>query len=237
MSAPNLLVVECLATELAAVGTGFQSTRAGQSRRFNAWKEDMVSPDGRKWDYRGYAHGVPHAHPLNSTMGYGRDLSRCNPLGYVACASQRWRAACPSLRNPALATSATQLALDDRGARVLANATKPTAQLSTITTPRWFSRLLPWVPVESGIYRVNKVKDASRVTVDCSRRDEQDVPDTFVGYEERPREYLLSSIADVRRQRLVSRSTVYGRGEIVARAHCHRVTWRLARHVRRPGDW
>ena len=89
--------------------------------------------------------------------------------------------------------SVPQLALDDRGARVLANATKTTAQLSTIT-PRWFSKLLPWVPVESGIYRVNKVKDASRVSVACSRRDEKDLPETFVDYEEHPREYLLSSI-------------------------------------------
>jgi hypothetical protein len=89
--------------------------------------------------------------------------------------------------------SAPQLALDDHAARVLANATKTTAQLSTIT-PRWFSKLLPWVPVESGIYRVNQVKDASRVSVACTRRDEQDLPETFVDYEEHPREYLLGSI-------------------------------------------
>lgn len=92
-----------------------------------------------------------------------------------------------------LATYAPQLALDDRSTRVLANATKTTAQLATIT-PRWFSKLLPWVPVEAGIYRVNKVKDASRVSVACSRRDEQDFPEKSVDYEEHPREYLLSSI-------------------------------------------
>lgn len=89
--------------------------------------------------------------------------------------------------------TAPQLAVDDHAARVLANATKTTAQLSTIT-PRWFSKLMPWAPVESDIYRVNKVKDASRVSVACSRRDEQDLPATFVDYEEHPREYLLSSI-------------------------------------------
>ena len=32
------------------------------------------------------------------------------------------------------------------------------------------------------------------MSVACSRRDEQDLPETFVDYEEHPREYLLSSI-------------------------------------------
>jgi hypothetical protein len=38
-------------------------------------------------------------------------------------------------------------ALGPEGARQLANATKTTAQMATIT-PRWLLRLLPWVPVE-----------------------------------------------------------------------------------------
>ncbi|WP_428306185.1 family 2A encapsulin nanocompartment shell protein [Lacipirellula sp.] len=89
--------------------------------------------------------------------------------------------------------SAPQLALDDQAARVLANATKTRAQLSNIT-PRWFSKLFPWVPVESGIYRVNKVRDASRVTVACSQRTQHDLPETFVDYAERPPEHLLSAV-------------------------------------------
>lgn len=95
-----------------------------------------------------------------------------------------------------MAASSPQLALDDRSARVLANATKTTAQLPNIT-PRWFSKLLPWIPLEAGILRVNKVKDDSRVSVACSRRDEQDLPETFVDYEEHPKEHLLSSITTI----------------------------------------
>jgi hypothetical protein len=64
-------------------------------------------------------------------------------------------------------------------------------------TPRWLTHLLQWVPVEAGIYRLNRVKDASSVQVDCSVRDERVLPQTFVDYEERPREYMLSSVNTV----------------------------------------
>ncbi len=89
-----------------------------------------------------------------------------------------------------------QLALGDAAARQLANATKTVPQLATIT-PRWFTRLLPWTPVEAGIYRLNRVKDASRVLVACSERDERELPETFVDYEEHPREYFLSAVNTV----------------------------------------
>jgi hypothetical protein len=64
-------------------------------------------------------------------------------------------------------------------------------------TPRWLTHLLQWVPVEAGIYRLNRVKDASSVTVDCSVRDERVLPQTYVDYEEHPREYMLSSVNTV----------------------------------------
>jgi Phage capsid-like protein len=89
-----------------------------------------------------------------------------------------------------------QLALSDVAARTLANATKTVPQLATIT-PRWLPQLLSWVPLEAGIYRVNKVKDASRVTVACSQRDERELPQTFVDYEEWGREYMLSAVNTV----------------------------------------
>ena len=90
----------------------------------------------------------------------------------------------------------SQLALGDVAARQLANATKTVPQLSTIT-PRLFPRLLHWTPVEACIYRVNKVRDASQIEVACSERDERDLPETFVDYEENPREYLLSAVNTV----------------------------------------
>ena len=87
-------------------------------------------------------------------------------------------------------------ALGDIAARQLAIATRTVPQMGTIT-PRWLTHLLQWVPVEAGIYRVNKVKDASSVTVDCSGRDERELPNTFVDYIENPREYLLSAVNTV----------------------------------------
>jgi hypothetical protein len=87
-------------------------------------------------------------------------------------------------------------ALGDVAARQLANASKTTPQMKRIT-PRWLSHLLQWVPVEAGIYRLNRVKDESRVTVDCSDRDERELPQTFVDYEDQPREYMLSAVNTV----------------------------------------
>ena len=90
-----------------------------------------------------------------------------------------------------------QTALSDAAARQLANATKTTAQLSTIT-PRWLVRLLHWVPVEAGIYRVNKVSHPEEIETACPPRNEEDeLPQTFVNYEENPREYFLSSVATI----------------------------------------
>ena len=48
--------------------------------------------------------------------------------------------------------------LSEPAARQLANATKTRAQWSGIT-PRWLVSFLPWVPVEAGIYRLNRVKE------------------------------------------------------------------------------
>jgi hypothetical protein len=84
-------------------------------------------------------------------------------------------------------------ALGDVAARTLSNATKTVPMMGTIT-PRWLVHLLQWVPVEAGIYRVNKVKDPSAIEVDCSAKDERDIPQTFVDYEEWGREYVLNAV-------------------------------------------
>jgi hypothetical protein len=89
-----------------------------------------------------------------------------------------------------------QTALGDIAARQLANATKTQPQMLRIT-PRWLTHLLQWVPVEAGIYRLNRVKDEANVTVDCSDRDERALPSTFVDYDEHPREYMLSAVNTV----------------------------------------
>jgi hypothetical protein len=68
--------------------------------------------------------------------------------------------------------------------------------LSTIT-PRWLVHLLPWKPLEAGIYRVNKVKNETNLLVDCSSLDEKELPQTFVDYEEWGREYRLNAVNTV----------------------------------------
>src|ERR1700678_2819247 len=89
-----------------------------------------------------------------------------------------------------------RLALSDTAARQLANATKTVAQMSTIT-PRWLVRLMHWVPVEAGIYRLNVVKRPEDVEVACPPRGEAYLPLTFIDYEESPREFFLSSVSAV----------------------------------------
>jgi len=86
-----------------------------------------------------------------------------------------------------------QTALGDVAARQLAIATRTVPQMATIT-PRWLTHLLNWIPVESGVYRLNKVKEGSQIEVDCSARDERELPHTFVDYIDNPREYNLSAV-------------------------------------------
>ncbi|WP_430009680.1 family 2A encapsulin nanocompartment shell protein [Methylophaga lonarensis] len=87
-------------------------------------------------------------------------------------------------------------ALGDVAARTLSNATKTVPMMGSIT-PRWLVHLLEWVPVEAGIYRVNKVKNENSVAVDCSSLDEKVLPQTYVDYEEWGREYRLNAVNTV----------------------------------------
>ena len=95
------------------------------------------------------------------------------------------------------ATVGGTTALGDSAARQLANATKTVPQLSTIS-PRWLTHLLQWVPVEAGIYRLNKVKNPESIKVTCTAREsENQLPRTFVEYEEHPREFFLNAVSTV----------------------------------------
>jgi len=93
-------------------------------------------------------------------------------------------------------THEANTALSDVAARQLANATKTTAQLSTIS-PRWLVHLLQWLPVEAGIYRLNQVKNPADVRVACAQRDESELPQTYVDYDEQPREYFLNAVSTI----------------------------------------
>jgi len=58
-------------------------------------------------------------------------------------------------------TEGARQSLDVGSARQLANTTKTVPQMAGIT-PRWLLRLLPWVNVESGTYRVNRRKAVAK---------------------------------------------------------------------------
>jgi hypothetical protein len=91
----------------------------------------------------------------------------------------------------------TRRVLGDASARQLADVQKTVPQTSIIT-PRWLPRFLSWVPVEAGVYRVNRTRDeATAVAVVCTSKAEQALPTSFVDYVEKPREYVLSSIKSV----------------------------------------
>jgi len=92
-------------------------------------------------------------------------------------------------------SNGSQYALTAQAARQLANTTKTPPQWIGVT-PRWLVSLLPWTPVEAGTYRVNKVLNPSEaaIGIECSPSDGDDLPRAYIGYEENPREYTLSTV-------------------------------------------
>ena len=102
-----------------------------------------------------------------------------------------------------------RLSLSAAAARNLATATVTVPQMAEIT-PRWLHRLLPWVDVDGGVYRANRVAKAAKgapanefgevkVELLTVNGNEPKLPTTFVDYEEDPREYHLSTIQTVLR--------------------------------------
>jgi hypothetical protein len=67
----------------------------------------------------------------------------------------------------------------------------------TLISPRWLVSLLQWINVEAGTYRVNKVKGNEPVDVACGLHEDRALPEAFVPYEEKPREYTLSAISTI----------------------------------------
>ena len=53
------------------------------------------------------------------------------------------------------------LSLSAAAARNLATATVTVPQMTEIT-PRWLNKLLPWIDVDGGVYRVNRVAKAAK---------------------------------------------------------------------------
>jgi hypothetical protein len=87
--------------------------------------------------------------------------------------------------------------LGDHAARQLANSTKSAPQLETIS-PRWLTHLLQWMPVEAGVYRLNKVRNPEEIRVTCTARQvENQLPRTYVDYDPQPREYVLNAVSTI----------------------------------------
>jgi hypothetical protein len=90
--------------------------------------------------------------------------------------------------------------LSEGAARQLANATKTHAYWGGIT-PRWLVNFLNWTPVEAGIFRLNRVAEheSDRADVECSpaHGTNPNLPETFVDYQEAPREYFLKAVTTV----------------------------------------
>ncbi len=92
----------------------------------------------------------------------------------------------------------TQSSLSAAAARNLATATVTVPQWDEIT-PRWLRKLLPWIDVDGGVYRVNQVVKPPGPNVDLLTVEfgEPRLPTTYVDYITDPREYHLSTIQTV----------------------------------------
>ncbi|MBR4673672.1 MAG: hypothetical protein IKP00_04335 [Victivallales bacterium] len=89
-------------------------------------------------------------------------------------------------------------ALGKNAAYQLADVTKTRPQFGMLT-PKWLSRFLEFKGLDAGIYRVNRVKEgATPLEVLCSSKPKSDIiPQGFVDYEQKPREYILNSISTI----------------------------------------
>jgi len=89
-------------------------------------------------------------------------------------------------------------ALNKAQAYQLADITKPPPQFGAIT-PRWLTRFLEFKGLDTGIYRVNKVLEGETpLDVLCSsEKKSAEIPEGYVDYQQKPREYILNSISTI----------------------------------------
>ena len=89
-------------------------------------------------------------------------------------------------------TTPPHLTIGERAARQLSNTTKTPPQWRG-ATPRWLVQMIPWVPVEAGVYRVNQALD-DKFAIKCSPDQGEELPIGFSDYEPNPREYVLTAV-------------------------------------------
>ncbi|MBR1832796.1 MAG: hypothetical protein IJ784_10245 [Ruminiclostridium sp.] len=90
------------------------------------------------------------------------------------------------------------IALGKDAAYNLADINKTRPQYGALT-PRWITKLLEFKGLDSGIYRVNKVQEGDTpLDVLCSSEKKSNmIPQGYVEYEAKPREYRLANISTI----------------------------------------
>ncbi|MDR1612926.1 MAG: hypothetical protein LBT97_09110 [Planctomycetota bacterium] len=89
-------------------------------------------------------------------------------------------------------------ALGREAAYQLANVVKTPPQYGALT-PKWLTRILEFKGLEAGIYRVNRVVEGETpLDILCSQDPGKiDIPQGYVAYETKPREYKLGAISTI----------------------------------------
>jgi hypothetical protein len=89
-------------------------------------------------------------------------------------------------------------ALGRDAAYQLANVTKTPPQYGALT-PKWLARVLEFKGLEAGIYRVNRVVEGDTpLDALCSQDPKKvEIPQGYIEYETKPREYRLNSISTI----------------------------------------
>jgi hypothetical protein len=97
-----------------------------------------------------------------------------------------------------LAASQELNALGKAQAYQLADITKTPPQFGSLT-PRWLTRFIEFKGLAAGIYRVNRVKegDTPLDALCSSEKKGLEIPQGYVDYEKKPREYILNSISTI----------------------------------------
>src|SRR5207244_11308398 len=84
--------------------------------------------------------------------------------------------------------------LSQAAAQNLATSTKTVPMWEGIT-PRWLLKLLPWVQVRSGLYRINRVQRPAQVLAEHAEGTA--LPLSCAEYEPQPREITLTTVQSV----------------------------------------
>jgi hypothetical protein len=89
-------------------------------------------------------------------------------------------------------------ALGQEAAYQLANVVKTPPQYGALT-PKWLTRVLEFKGLESGVYRVNRVVEGDApLDALCSQEtDKHEIPQGYIEYQTKPREYRLNSISTI----------------------------------------